>query len=121
MIREDDKSNIKQGSIIGPGMHVTGQVFFSGTLYLEGSVHGGVCALSGQAATTLVISDQARIDGEVRVAHLVVAGTINGQVMSDQSIEFRPSARVTGDICYRRIELQRGSIVEGRLTHQSTD
>jgi len=120
VIREDDKSTIEQGSIIGPGTHVTGQILFSGKLYVEGSVHGSVCALADQPAT-LMISDQARIDGEVRVAHLVVAGTINGQVTSDQAIEFRPSARVTGDVYYRRMEMRRGSIVEGRLTHQSID
>ena len=120
MIRKNDKLKIKQGSIIGPGTHIAGQVFFSGELYVEGSVHGSVSALSDQAAK-LVISDQASIDGEVRVAHLVVAGTINGQVTSSQAIEFRPSARVTGDVYYRCIDMQRGSIVEGRLTHQSTD
>jgi cytoskeletal protein CcmA (bactofilin family) len=120
LIRKDAQSKIKQGSLIGPGTHVAGQVFFGGELFVEGSVHGSVCALPDQPAT-LVISDQARIDGEVRVAHLVVAGTINGQVTSSQAIEFRPSARVTGDVYYRRIEMQRGSIVEGRLTHRSTE
>ena len=120
MIGKDDKSKSKPGSIIGPGTHIEGQVFFSGELYIEGSVHGSVCALPDQPAT-LVISDQARIDGEVRVAHLVVAGTINGQITSAEAIEFRPSARVTGDVYYKRLEMQRESIVEGRLTHQSTD
>ncbi len=120
MIRKDDKSKIEQGSIIGPGTHITGQVIFSGKLYVEGSVHGGVYAPSDPAAT-LMISGQARIDGEVRVAHLVVAGTINGPVTSDQTIEFRPSAHVTGDVCYKRIDMQRGSIVSGRLTPQSIE
>jgi len=119
-MRKDDKSDIKQGSLIGRGTHIDGQVFFSGKLTVEGSVQGSICALTDQAAT-LVISDQARIDGEVRVAHLVVDGTINGPVTSDQAIEFRPSARVTGDVVYKRMELQRGSIVEGRLTHRSTE
>jgi len=119
-MRKDDQSKIEQGSLIGPGTHVVGQVFYSGQLYVEGSVHGSVCALPDEPGT-LVISDQARIDGEVRAAHLVVAGTINGQVTSDQAIEFRPSARVTGDVVYNRMEMQRGSIVEGRLTHLSTE
>ncbi len=57
MIHKDDKSKIKQGSIIGPVTHIVGQVSFSGTLYVEGSVHGGVCAPSDQAAT-LVLSEQ---------------------------------------------------------------
>jgi cytoskeletal protein CcmA (bactofilin family) len=120
VIGKDDKSKIKQGSIIGRGTHVVGQVVFSGELYVEGSVHGSVCALPDQVAK-LVISDQGRIDGEVRVAHLVVAGTINGQVTCSRAIELRPSARVTADVYYRLLEMQRGSIVEGQLTPQSTD
>ena len=117
---KDEKSKIKQGSIIGPGTHIEGQVFFSGELYVEGSVHGSICALPDKPAE-LVISDLGRIDGEVRVAHLVVAGTINGQVTSSLAMELRPSARVTGDVYYKRIEMQRGSIIEGQLTYQSTD
>lgn len=117
---KDEKSKIKQGSIIGPGMHIEGQVFFSGELYVQGSVHGSICALPDKPAK-LVISDQARIDGEVRVAHMVVAGTINGQITSSEAIEFRPSARVTGDVYYKRLEMQRESIIEGQLTYQSTD
>ena len=119
-MRKDDKSDIKQGSIIGPGTHIDGQVFFSGKLTVEGSVHGSISALPDQAAS-LVISENARIDGAVRVTHLVVDGVINGQVTSDQAIEFRPSARVTGDVTYKRMELQRGAIVEGGLTHRSTE
>ena len=44
-MHKDDKSNMDPGSIIGSGTHVTGKVFFSGTLYQEGGVHGGACAL----------------------------------------------------------------------------
>jgi cytoskeletal protein CcmA (bactofilin family) len=120
VIRKDDKSKIKQGSIIGAGTHIDGQVLFSGTLYVEGRITGSVGAPSDQAAT-LVVSEQARIDGEVRVAHVVVAGTINGPVTSDQAIEFHPSAHVTGDVNYRRIEMHRGSIIEGQLTPQPTE
>ncbi len=120
MIRKDDRSNIKQGSIIGPGTHIDGQVLFSGTLYVDGSIAGGVGAPSDQTAT-LVISEKARIDGEVRVSNLVVAGSITGPVTSNQAIEFRPSAHVTGDVNYRRIEMHRGSIIEGRLSPQLAD
>ena len=120
MIGEDEKSKIKQGSLIGPGTHIDGQVVFSGELVVEGSVHGGVCGQSDQPSK-LVISNQGRIDGEVRVAHLVVAGTINGQVTSSGTIEIRPSARVTADVYYKRFEMQRGSIVDGQLTHRPTE
>ena len=119
MIHKNQTSKMKQDSIIGLGMHIVGDVFFSGELYMEGSVQGCVCALPGQAAS-MVIGEQARIDGEVRVAQLRVDGTINGQVTSDLAIEFRANARVTADVVYRSIEMQRGAIVEGRLT-QSTE
>jgi len=42
-------------------------------------VRGNVAALTDQPGT-LVVSADARIDGEVQAAHIVVNGTINGSV-----------------------------------------
>jgi cytoskeletal protein CcmA (bactofilin family) len=68
---------------------------------------------------TLVVSEHARIDGEVQVAHLVVNGTINGPVHAAESLELQASSRVKGDIHYNSVEMQQGAIVEGRLVHHS--
>ena len=41
---------------------------------------------------TLVVSEQARVDGEIRVSHVVINGTVNGPVHADDYLELQPKA-----------------------------
>src|SRR5574341_1662531 len=66
-------------SLIGATTRIEGNVFFSGGLRVDGAVHGNVASLPDQPGT-LVISEHARIDGEVSASHIVVNGSINGPV-----------------------------------------
>ncbi|HQR05133.1 MAG: polymer-forming cytoskeletal protein [Proteobacteria bacterium] len=104
-------------SLIGAGTRVEGNITFSGGLRIDGEVHGNVTAAEGQAGT-LVISEQARIEGGVTVAHLVVNGTIVGPVHCRDFLELQSRARVTGDMEYSTVEMHLGAIVQGRLIHQ---
>jgi cytoskeletal protein CcmA (bactofilin family) len=114
------KTNKAQGSIdslIGVGTTLVGDVTFSGGLRVDGEIKGNVRGVSGQPAT-LVISENARVEGEVSVSHLVVNGTIIGPVHSSEFLELQTRARVTGDVEYSTIEMHLGAIVQGRLVHQ---
>jgi cytoskeletal protein CcmA (bactofilin family) len=103
-------------SLIGGGTRVEGNIAFSGGLRIDGIVHGNVTS-EGDNPTTLVISDKATVTGEVRVAHLVVNGAINGPVVASRLLELQTSARITGDVSYKTLEMQPGAIVDGRLVH----
>lgn len=116
MFNKTSKPNSKIDSLIGTGTTIEGNVVFSGGLRIDGEVKGSVRA-TGDQPGTLVVSEHARIDGEVNVAHLVVNGTINGPVCSDEFLELQPKARVTGDVEYNAIEMHLGAIVQGRLVH----
>lgn len=116
MFNKTGKSNGRIDSLIGAGTMIEGNVVFSGGLRIDGEVKGNVCT-KGDQPGTLVVSEHARIDGEVKVAHLVVNGTINGPVRSDEFLELQPRARVTGDVEYNAIEMHLGAIVQGRLVH----
>ncbi len=104
-------------SLIGAGTCVEGQVRFSGGLRIDGEVKGSVEAVEG-ASSTLVVSDLARVEGSVRVAHLVLNGTVVGPVNVSDSIEMQPKARIVGDVHYVSIEMHQGAVIEGRLVHQ---
>ncbi|TMH62463.1 MAG: cell shape determination protein CcmA, partial [Betaproteobacteria bacterium] len=66
-------------SLIGAGTTVDGDVTFSGGLRIDGVVQGKVATVDNQPAT-LVLSEQARIEGEVHVSHMVINGTVTGPV-----------------------------------------
>jgi cytoskeletal protein CcmA (bactofilin family) len=103
-------------SLIGVGTVVRGDVSFSGGLRIDGQVFGNVTAADDGAAT-LVVSEQARIDGDVKVSHAVVNGAVNGPVAASEYLELQPKARVVGDVRYRTLEMQIGAVVQGRLEH----
>jgi len=103
-------------SLIGAGTVVEGNVTFSGGLRIDGQVHGNVVAANGDPCT-LVISDQARVDGEVRVSHVVINGTVNGPLIANDYLELQPNARITGDVTYRTLEIHVGAVIQGRLDH----
>jgi cytoskeletal protein CcmA (bactofilin family) len=114
------KTNKPQGridSLIGAGTSLEGDVTFSGGLRVDGEIKGNVRAADGQEAT-LVISENARIEGEISVSHLVINGTVIGPVHSSDFLELQTRARVTGDVEYSTIEMHLGAVVQGRLVHQ---
>jgi cytoskeletal protein CcmA (bactofilin family) len=103
-------------SLIGAGTVVHGDVTFTGGLRIDGHVHGNVVAADGEPGT-LVISEQARIDGEIRVSHVVINGTVSGPIAVNGLLELQAKARVAGDVSYRTLEMHVGAVVQGRLIH----
>jgi cytoskeletal protein CcmA (bactofilin family) len=101
-------------SLIGAGMIVNGDVTFTGGLRIDGQVRGNVVAANGEPST-LVISEQAKVDGEIRVSHVVINGTVNGPLLADDYLELQPKARVVGDVTYKMLEMHVGAVVRGRL------
>jgi cytoskeletal protein CcmA (bactofilin family) len=116
MFNKDSKPQNRIDTLIGAGTTITGDISFSGGLRVDGEIHGNVKA-SGDQASTLVVSEHARIEGEVSVAHLVINGTIVGPVVSNGFLELQAKARVTGDIQYNSIEMHLGAVVDGRMVH----
>ena len=118
MFTKSPKPQSRIDSLIGATTRIEGNVFFSGGLRVDGAVRGNVAGLPDQPAT-LVVSEQARIDGEVQATHVVVNGTINGPVDSRETLELQAGSRVRGDIHYKSIEIQQGAVIEGRLVHNA--
>ena len=105
-------------SLIGADTRIEGNITFAGGLRVDGEIKGNVIA-SGDQPSTLVLSEQARIDGEIHVSHLVVNGAINGPVHSAEFLELQAHCRVKGDVHYNTLEMHLGAVVEGQLVHSS--
>jgi cytoskeletal protein CcmA (bactofilin family) len=114
--RKAAKPQNRIDSLIGAGTRVDGDVHFTGGLRIDGEVRGKVIAM-GAGNSTLVVSESARVEGEIRVSHVVVNGAISGPVHAAQFLELQPKSRITGDVHYSRLEMHLGAVVEGRLVH----
>ena len=107
-------------SLIGSETRVDGNLTFTGGLRVDGQVCGNVSEVEGQPST-LVLSEQGRINGVIRVSHVVVNGTVVGPVHAVEYAELQGKSRVTGDVFYKTLEMHMGAIVEGKLVHQAND
>jgi len=103
--------------LIGAGTVVKGDLTFDGGLRVDGQVHGNVVSAEGKPGT-LVLSEAARIEGEIRVSHVVINGTVVGPVHAADYVELQSKANVSGDVYYRTLEMQLGAVVQGRLVYQ---
>ncbi len=92
-----NKPQSRIDSLIGAATRIEGNIVFNGGLRVDGSVRGNVQAVPDQSAT-LVVSEQARIEGEVQSAHIVVNGTINGPLHASETLELQARCKVRGDI-----------------------
>ena len=104
-------------SLIGEGTAVEGDVLFVGGLRIDGRVKGNV-RCSDEQSGTLVLSEKARVDGEIHVSHAVINGTVVGPVFASEYVELQAKSNVNGDVHYKTLEIHLGAIVQGRLVHQ---
>ena len=101
-------------SLIGAGTTVEGNINFTGGLRVDGVVRGSV-ASSGEPPGVLVISEQAEVAGEIRVNHVIVNGKVHGPIHASETLDLQAKAHVTGDVHYRRLEIQGGAVVQGMM------
>jgi len=114
----NSKPNNSIECLIGAGTTIEGNITVAGGLRVDGRVRGDVIAADGKPGT-LVLSEQAQIEGEIRVSHVVINGTVIGPVHAAEYVELQTKANVTGDVYYKTLEIQLGAVVQGRLVYQN--
>src|SRR3970040_2306876 len=115
---KNSKPQSRIDCLIGAGTTVEGNIEFTGGLRVDGKVRGNGRAAEGKPGT-LVLSEQAQIEGEIHVSHVVINGTVIGPVHAAEYVELQPKANVTGDVHYRTLEIQLSAVVQGRLVYES--
>lgn len=114
--RKTNKPQNRIDSLIGRGTRIEGSLTFTGGLRVDGEIRGNVLAIDGEAST-LVLGENACIEGEVRVAHVVINGIVVGPIFASETLELQPNARVTGDVEYSCIEIQQGAVLQGQMNY----
>ena len=117
--KKHNKLQNRIDTLIGADTVIDGNVSFDGGMRIDGQVNGNITAGVGKPST-LVLSEQGCVNGDVSVTHLVVNGVIRGNVTASEYLELHAKARVTGDVHYKILEIQVGGILDGRLIHSDT-
>lgn len=106
-------------TLIGAGSILQGDLEFTGGLRVDGHVKGHLSAQDTNQGT-LVLSESGVIEGDVSVPHVVVNGTVKGNIVSSGHVELQANAKVTGDIHYKGVEMELGAMLNGSLVSDSS-
>ena len=112
-----DKANEGFGTFIDSDTRISGDIEFADSVLMDGNLEGNVKAKGSDAKLT--ISEHGHVKGTVDVAHLLVHGTIEGELRVTERLELGPKARIIGNVQYSLLQISAGAQVEGELTHKS--
>lgn len=118
MFRRDQKADASIDSLLSPGTRIQGDVLFSGGMHLDGTVAGSVRAVD-EAASRLVISESAVVDGSVTARVVELHGTVRGDIHASGRVTLGPRAKVEGNLHYGAIEMAAGAHIKGKLVKLS--
>ncbi len=104
------KSHLASLSIISTDLHITGNIETGGDLQIEGRVVGNIQAYS------LVVGDQAYIQGAVTCHDVQVRGCVEGSIQAHNVI-LTKQAKVIGDIQHETLSIEVGAFLDGRCEH----
>jgi len=102
-------------TLIAKNAKLEGEITFDNELYVYGRINGNVRA--GGDKATLVIGEQGRVEGDVRVPVVVINGEFEGTVFASKVV-LAEKARVSCNLCYKRIEMRIGACMDGQLAQQ---
>ncbi|WP_417475868.1 bactofilin family protein [Maricaulis sp.] len=100
-------------SILSGDLVLTGSIVSEGEVQLDGSVDGDI------RAGSLIIGEDAVVNGEVYAETVVIRGKVSGSVRARQ-VQLAATARIEGDIVHAALSVESGAFFDGHCRH-STD
>jgi cytoskeletal protein CcmA (bactofilin family) len=115
MAKEKEKETAQptgQGviSIVGPGMRIKGDCDTEGTLRIEGTIEGSV-----RAGKAVVVGKDGIVQGDISTQDAVIGGRVTGTVTAESRLELQATCVIDGEIRARRIKLDEGGKVNGKV------
>lgn len=117
--QNDEVLRTKVQTLIGKETVIEGVIHFTGGLHVVGTIKGGV--KSEDADSLLIVNEDALVEGDISVNHLIVNGQIDGNVFVEGKVELFDKAIINGDVHYTLLELPAGAEVNGKLVRNDTE
>jgi cytoskeletal protein CcmA (bactofilin family) len=96
------------GTLISEGCKIEGLMTGTGHFMINGEVEGE-CDIRG----TVTLALGGRWKGVLRAESVVVAGTIDGDIVATGQVEISSSAKISGTVTGEAIAVAEGAVVEG--------
>ena len=95
---------------------ITGDITFTGVLYIDGYVKGDVTAEELENSL-LTIGTNGYVEGLINVPHIMILGRVKGDVHALEHVELMAESRIEGNVYYKLIEMAMGAEVNGQMLH----
>lgn len=101
----------REAAVIGPSIHIDGDLRGEEDLIIEGEVNGTVQLRNN----TLTIGAQGKVSADVFAHSVYVDGYMEGDLFGSERVCIRKSAQVKGNITSPRISLEDGARFKGTI------
>jgi cytoskeletal protein CcmA (bactofilin family) len=91
------------------GTSLTGELQFSGTLRIDGNVHGSITT-----DDLLIIGEKAVVHADIKAGEVQIFGSVYGNVESERRIDVHASGSLHGDVRTPQLVIEEGGTFEGR-------
>ena len=96
-------------TLIGPKTVFKGTLRFEGAIRIDGEFEGNI-----YSEGALIIGEQGKIKGDIRVGDAVVHGLVLGNIYASRRVELMSPGHVVGDLTTPSLHVGHGAIFEGR-------
>ena len=114
--RESLAPSSESTTLVAAGTELKGDLNFSGSLEIQGSIVGKIVA--DDETAQIRILNGGSVLGEIWVPNVIVNGLIEGDIYASKHIQLAAKAKVEGTIYYSSIEIERGADIGGKLVHE---
>jgi cytoskeletal protein CcmA (bactofilin family) len=98
--------------IIGPGVSVKGEITSCNRLIVEGKIEAKLAD-----CPNVIIKEGGVFNGESTTEDADVQGSFDGKLVVRKRLLVRATGRVSGNISYGEIEIERGGKISGEISH----
>ncbi len=95
-------------AFLGKDTEFEGKLSFTGAVRIDGRFRGEIFTEG-----TLIVGEEALIESDIHVSHIVVSGEIRGNVVAEKRIEVHAPGKVFGNIQAPVVVIDEGVIFEG--------
>ncbi len=111
MFGRKEMSKDEINAFLGAGTAYQGKLHFQGSVRIDGVFHGEVTSDG-----TLVVGQEADVQGQINVGQLVLSGRMTGDIHAREKVVLHKTANLQGKLFTPVLVVDEGAVVEGTIT-----
>ena len=103
-------SNAAQGTVLGAGLVIEGEISGDEAITIAGELRGSVAVTA-----PVTVAEGATVEASVEATSVDVAGSLAGNVAASERVAIAATGRLIGDVRSPRISIAEGAAFKGHI------